>query len=365
VSVSERYTLSLSASYELDLWGKILNRRRAAVLDAHAARQDVESTAQVLAASVAEAYFQVLEHRAHMALVREQVNVNRDLLGLVELRFGQGLASAVDVYQQRQQLKATQAQLPVFAGRLAVSEHGLAVLLGRPPGEKAAGEGKVLPSPAPLPSTGVPADLLERRPDLRALRLRASAADERVASALADRLPSLRLTGEVGYVAPDPADIFKNWFYNIAAGVTAPLLDGGRRRSEVRRTEDVRSESLLRYGEGVLGAMREVEDALSREHHQRRYLRELREQIGIARANLRESRNRYVNGLSDYLPVLTALSALQQLERDEVTARRELLSNRTQLYLALGGSWSASLPEPAAPELGARRVSNTQARGVR
>ena len=130
------------------------------------------------------------------------------------------------------------------------------------------------------------------------------------------------------------------------ANITWPVFDGGRRKAEVDRNEAVVKEQLGVYGQVVLRAFQEVEDALIQERKQTEFLIELERQLQLARDTLREARMRYANGLSDYLPVLAALESLQTVERSQIVAERQLLSYRVQLYRALGGSWTRILEPP-------------------
>jgi outer membrane protein TolC len=201
----------------------------------------------------------------------------------------------------------------------------------------------------------LPADLLKRRPDVRRAQLSLAAADYRVAAAVADRFPAVRIGGETGFQSSsfgDVGNIFNNWIWSVMANLTWPVFDGGRRKAEVDRTKAVVRERIDAYGQVVLLAIQEVEDALVLERKQAEYLRELEGQVTLARATLREARMRYVNGLNDYLPVLAALQSLQELERSRLTARRNLLTFRVQLYRAMGGAWPEVLTDPAEPGKG-------------
>lgn len=221
---------------------------------------------------------------------------------------------------------------------VATSRHQLAVLLGRLPQSSHDLTPAGLPPLPALPETGLPADLLEKRPDVRAALNAVRAENERAAAALADRLPALRLTASAGYSAPDAAVLFDDWLWNIAGNLLAPIVDGGRRRAEKERSRAVVRERLAGSGEVLLNAMREVEDALINESKQGELIARQAEQHAVSRQTLRHARFRYERGLSDYLPVLVALGREQCTARDLVTPRREHLSYRIQLYRALATS---------------------------
>jgi len=349
---SERIPLTIGAAYEVDVWKRIASLKRGAVLDMEATREDLASIAMTLAAQVAEAWFSLLEQEAQAKLLDKQQSTGRTFLELTQLRFSQGLASALDVYQQRQQLAATRAEVPLVEAGREVFRHQLAVLVGDPPRALVAPERDALPGLPPLPPTGLPSELLTRRPDVRSAHLRLAAADYRVAAAVADRLPALRIGAETGYESRDFDEIenlFDNWIWSLFANITWPVFDGGRRKAEVDRNKAIVKEALGAYGQVMLLALQEVEDALIQERKQAEFLIELERQVELARNTLREARMRYANGLSDYLPVLAALESLQTVERSLITAERQLLSFRVQLYRALGGTWTLAMEPPAEP----------------
>jgi len=343
---SNLFTIGLAASYEIDLWGRVSAERDAARTDLSASREDTAAAAISLAASAAETWFSLIEQHAQRRLLDEQIAVNRTYLELTELRFAQGQAGALDVYQQRLSLANTRGQIAPVEAAIRVLEHQLTVVLGGGPTDGFDVKDRALPELPALPGLGVPSDILQRRPDVAAAFNRLKGADYRVAAAVADRYPALRLTAGTGYQGARIQDIFDNWIWNIAGNIAAPLFDGGRRKAEVNRAKAVTVERLNAYGQTVLNAVREVEDALAQEEQQELFLRNLEIQVALAEATLKEARQRYVNGLSDYLPVLTALEALHRLQRDRLSARRQLISYRIQLCRAVGGVWPKSL-EPS------------------
>jgi outer membrane protein TolC len=151
------------------------------------------------------------------------------------------------------------------------------------------------------------------------------------------------LTGRAGYQADKIDLLFDNWLLNLAAGLTAPLFDGQRRVAEVERTEAVVAERLASYRQTILTAVKEVEDALINERKLREHIKGLEAQLTAAQNALDQAGLRYRNGLNDYLPVLTQLVTVQDLERDLIRRKAELLIARVSLYRALGGTWTESL----------------------
>ncbi len=339
----ETYSLGLVASYEVDLWRRVRSQRGAAALDAMASRQDLESAAMTLAASVTGVWLDILASRAEKGVLEQQLKSSRTYLELLDGRFRKSLVSALDVDQQQQVVAQLEAQVPLVEANEQVLLYELAVLLGRLPGGAPDIRQGALPESPALPATGLPADLLGQRPDIRAALARLHAADRRVAVARADRLPALRLSGTGRYEDDSVSDIFRNWFVNLAAGLAAPLVDGGRLRAEVERTRAVVDERLAAYREAVLNGVLEVEGTLVRERKQREHIAGLTKEIRYARQALTEARERYTKGENDYLRVLTTLLSLHGRERDLIRAQRRLLAYRVDLYRALGGGWTRRL----------------------
>ncbi len=348
-TTASQFALGLATAYEVDLWGRVSAGIRAAAEEWTATRLDLETAAMTLAAETAEAWMALREQIALRRLLETQLAASREYVRLVEHRFGQGLASALDVYQQRQQAAGVAALVPPVEARFEVLRHQLAVLAGRPPSHAPAPPAEGLVDPPPTPAAGLPADLLRRRPDVAAAQARLRAADERLAAAVANRLPTLRLSAGAGTQSAEWSRMFDEWFWNLSGALVGPLLDGGRRRSEAERARAARDESWLAWRQTVLQAVREVEDALVQEWRQAETVRRLEEQRAAAARTLEQARVAYINGQAEYLSVLTALDRFQQAERTLVSARRQWWSHRIQLHRALGGGWTAELAPPAHP----------------
>jgi NodT family efflux transporter outer membrane factor (OMF) lipoprotein len=355
----ESFGLGLYSSYELDLWGRVRAQYETALLQTEASREDINTATTTLASEVANRWIQIIAQRMQKDLLENQLRTNKTLLELVQLRFRNALVSALDVYQQKQVVENIQADLPLVEETEQLLLNELAVLLGKPARTPLAITRSQLPEPTPLPPTGIPADLLAMRPDVRAAGLRLQAADWQIAAARANRLPSLSLTAQARYGESEFNVLFDNWLLSLAANLTAPLIDGGFRAAEVDRTRAVAEENLASYRNAVLTAVREVEDALVSETKQRKHIEALRQVNATARRALEEAGVRYRNGLNDYLPVLTQLLAVQGLERDLIRAQADLLVTRVQLHRALGGTWPENfLPPQARPQTHEKKTAS-------
>jgi NodT family efflux transporter outer membrane factor (OMF) lipoprotein len=336
----EDYSLSIAAAFELDLWGKNAARSRGADFDYTAAQLELKSLQLSIAAQVADAYFLLVEQRSQLQLAEQSIAAFTNSLEMVERRYRNGLVPAVDLYQARQNLASAQASREATESALSLAEHAVAVLVGRYPGDEIAGQLIELPSPPVSFPAGLPSELLTRRPDLRAAMLRLQGDDERLAVAIADRFPAINLLGSYGasrntFTMPT----ISGGFWNLAAGLALPIIDGGRRRAEVDRQQAVVAESLARYRQTILVAFQEVEDALARNYSIERRIAYLTTAEAAAADALRLSLERYRYGLSEYLQVVSAQVFHFQIQGSLIAARRQMLSDRISLARALGGEW--------------------------
>ncbi|MGH0031819.1 MAG: TolC family protein [Myxococcota bacterium] len=338
------FGLGLSLSWEIDLFGRLRATRDAARYDAEASFEAVGAAAIALAGEVASQWYGFVEQTRQLRLLDEQIRTNEEVLTLVTIRFRAGQSGAADVLRQRQLVEQRRGEREQVEARARVAAHALAVLLGRPPIGTALPAAETLPEPGPVPESGLPAELLARRPDVRSAYLAVLATDRRLAAARADRYPRLSLSASSEFSDAELADVLDNWMAGLAASLVAPLIDGGRRRAEVDRTRAELSERIRAYGRVVLGSLQEVEDALVQERQQRRLIESLELQLKLARQTLERLRDRYVKGATDYLDVLGALASQQDLERSLVTARRDLLEFRIALHRALAGGFPLEAP---------------------
>jgi len=332
-------SLGLAASYEVDLWGRIQSLSEAALLRAEAGEADYRAAAISLTSSVSITWYQLAATLLQIELVQSQLEVNQTFLDLLQERFNVGQLGAADVSRQKQLVEATREQAIVLRSQLELLEHQLAVLEGAPAQSQDVQPATELPELPASPQAGLPATLLQRRPDLRAAWLRLSAADQELAAAVSDQYPRLNLTASLETAAERPGDLFEDWLFSIAGQAIAPLVDGGARRAEVRRNEAIKRQAIAAYSQTVLVAFAEVEDALSLEARRAERLSSLLEQLRHADDAVERLRTQFLNGASDYLAVLTAIRDKQQLERDIIAARFDRITARIALYRALAGGF--------------------------
>ena len=344
------YVRGFDVSYQVDLWGEIQSRVDAEKFRAEATRDDYHAVALALTAEIVRTWFSLIEAHAQAALIENQIKTNNAGLKAQKLRFGlAGIATSPDVFRQKQLVESTLEQKVVIKARIEVLEHLLAVLLGRMPQEASYSTGSTLPELPPLPDTGLPSELLSRRPDVRRDYMELLGADRDLASAISAQYPRFSLTGSLTNISESPETIFRDWFVGLGAQLIAPLFDGGQRRAEVDRTRALVQLRFNEYGDTMLNAFREVEDALALERNQIERIKHIKAQVELAKLSSDRLREYYLIGDANYLDVLSAIQAQQQLQRDALTAQLELLLFRVALYLALAGDFD-TCPQPVVIE---------------
>ena len=344
---SSDYSLGVLAAYEVDLWGRIRSTHAAARLDAEATAEDLHAAAVTLAAEVAASWYLLVEQTSQLALLREQTKTNETYLEIITLKFRRGQVSATDVLQQDQLVESNRGERALVESAIRMLEHRLAVLVGRPPGRVTLKVPGNLPPLPPRPQTGVPAEWVRRRPDVRAAELRVAAADGRVAAAVADQFPRLGLMAGAQTSNEEVRALFDNYLATLAADLVTPIIDGNRRGAEVERTRAVLSERLNAYGHAVLLALEEVEGALTEEAKQAEYVESLEKQLGLSNRSTNQTRENYTASGVDFTRYLTTLLAHQRLQRRSLEALRGLVHFRIDLYRALAASWGLARPPEA------------------
>ncbi len=332
------FSAGLSASYEVDLWGRVQSLSEAEELRASATLADYQAAGVSLSGEIANTWFQLVEQRAQKNLAKTQLETNKKVLAVIESRFAMGQSRSADVLRQRQLVSASRERLSGIIGEIRILQNQLAVLLGQTPGQGRLPDDETLPALPPLPDTGVPADLVQRRPDLQQAWQLVQAADQDIAAAISNRFPRISIEASLSSQANEASNLFDNWLATLAGNLLVPLVDGGQRRAEVRRSEAALEALVQEYRQAVLIAIREVEDALAREQQQKQRLDSLEEQISYAESAYRQLRNQYLNGSVSYIEVLNALQERQDLQRSILNTRQQLLTTRVALYRALAGS---------------------------
>ncbi len=342
---SDEYSLNLNASYEVDVWGRVRAASEAAEQQLLASREDVQATALSVSAQVTDVWYQLVEQRAQLRLINDQIDTNEDYLDLVRSRFQQGAVSSSDVLQQQNLVTSTRTEKRRVKAEIARLRHRLAVLQGTVPEQASLPSKTTLPDLAPRPKTGIPSTWIRKRPDIRRAFHRVKSADRELASAIASRFPRINITPQFRADAAIPSNLLETWSARLATGVSYPLFNAGELKAGEELARAEKYEWIHRYTNTVLTGIREVEDALSSEVQQRKRVEDLRAQIDRSGRTVDLLMEQYRNGATDYLRVLDEIRNRQQLQRDLLAARGQLVRSRVDLYEALGGSWELPLPD--------------------
>ncbi len=335
------YNANLSASYEIDFWGK----NRAALLaseeSAVASRFSRDVVALTAIASVANTYFQVLNAQDRLKIARDNIASAERVLALIRQRFMVGTASQLDVAQQESLLATQRAAVPPLEIALRQNATALAVLVGRAPEGFAVRGGGLGSIKVPAVTPGLPSELLNQRPDIRLAEADLASSNYSVESARAAFFPSISLTGTRGFQSVALATLFGPgaWYYTMAASLTQPVFDGFLLKGQLELAQGRQQEFLQTYRKAVLSAFSDVEQALiavqqqaTRERLQGDVVRAARQAFGLSEQRLRE-------GTVDLITVLTTQQTLFQAQDTLAQVRFARLQAIVGLFQALGGGW--------------------------
>ena len=344
-SVHNNLSASLTASYEIDFWGKNRSALRAAEENAVASRYDREVVGLATVVATANAYFQVLTAQDRLQAGRENIQSATRVLNLIQQRLNAGTASALDTAQQESLVNTQRAAIPPLEQTLTQNRNALALLLARSPESVRIRGGSLRSISYPRVTPGLPSELLTQRPDIRKAEANLAAANANVENARAKMLPSITLTGEGGYQSAILKTLLRpeSMFFNLAAGLTQPIFDGGKLQGNLDQQKGLQDEKLQTYRKAVISGFVDVENALDairqtalRERLQRDVVTSSQRAFDISEQRLRE-------GTVDLVTVLLTQQTLYQAQDVLAQARLAHAQAIVSLYQALGGGW---LPKP-------------------
>ncbi|MDB6066865.1 MAG: transporter, hydrophobe/amphiphile efflux family [Pedosphaera sp.] len=346
VTTANNFSTPLDLSYEVDLWGRVRRSFQSARADAQASLAAFHTVLLTLQADVAQNYFALRALDAEIATVDGTVDLRVEQVRLVRSRFEGGIGSELDIARAETELATTQAEAAALARRRAELENAIAILVGSNPTSfhlAAMGTNKWNPQP-PLIPAGLPAELLERRPDVAEAERQLASANARIGVAKAAFFPVLTLTGSGGYVSGDIDSLFK-WdsrAWSFGPSLSLPIFAGGRNRANYQRSKDAYAEAVAHYRQQILVAFGEVENSLSGT----RYLIDQAAAQQRAVASARRSENlateRYRSGIVSYIEVVDASRDSLQAERANAQLAGQRQIAAVQLIKALGGGWSVT-----------------------
>lgn len=347
---SSHYTdtvLSVDASYEADVWGRVRRTVEASRSEAQATAADLATVSLSLHAELALDYFQLRGLDAQEQILNFTVDAYGKALQLTQTRYHGGIASALDVAQAQTQLETTRAQAQDVEVQRSQYEHAIAVLIGKPPAEFSLPDSP-LKSPPPVIPPGLPSDLLERRPDISAAERRMQEANANVGVARAAYFPLIMFSPEAGVESTAITTLISgpSIFWSLGASAGETLLDFGRRRGLSEEARAAYDQSVANYRQSVLGAFQDVEDNLAALRILEQEAATQDRAVAAAQHSLALSNNLYRGGLTNYLQVIIAQSAALSDERTAADILTRRLQASVLLVKALGGGWTtAQIPK--------------------
>ncbi len=342
--VSNLFQAGFDASWEVDLFGAEARTVEAASANVEATRNDLDSTLLTLVGDVASTYVETRGYQARIALARRTAKSQRETAALTRTKFEVGSASAVDSSKAAAQAASTEAIIPGLESSLYRAVHRLSILTGREPGTLIGDMAKGGPIPSPrrgLP-TGIPADVLTNRPDIRAAERRLAQYTAKVGAAEAALYPSVSLTGSISTSATRVGDLGKasTIAWSWGPSVTIPIFEGGKLVAARDEAEAVRDQYFIAWRSSILTALEDVENALVSLSKERSRSRSLAEAADQYRRAATLSRALYQSGSSSFLDVLDAERSLYSAEDTLIQSRVAIMTDHIALAKALGGGWT-------------------------
>jgi NodT family efflux transporter outer membrane factor (OMF) lipoprotein len=329
-----------SVSYELDLWGQIRNEVAEAKANAAASAADLENARLSLIAQLVNDYIQLRSLDRDSNILDETVEAYTRALGLTEQRHGAGIAPGLDVSQAQTQLDAARAEAAQTLAQRALMEHAIAALLGVSASTFSI-KAQIVDVTLPQIPSGVPATLLQRRPDIAAAQRRMMAANANIGVARAAYFPTITLGAQAGFQSTGSS----NWlsapssFWAIGPNALLSVFDGGLRRAQVAQARAEFDASAAYYRSTVVTAFQQVEDSLASLNHYHDASAEEKAAVDAAQRTLNFAMALYKQGATDYLTVVTSQTALLQTQLQALNFETLQLSASVNLILALGGGW--------------------------
>ena len=336
-------TIAGSIGYELDLWGRIRNEVAAGEANAAASAADLENARLSLIAQLVDDYIQLRSSDRDIAILRQAVTAYTRALGLTEQRHDAGIAPGLDVSQAQTQLDLARSQQSQALAQRALMEHAIAVLLGVSASTFSI-KPELIDIPLPRIPTGLPTDLLQRRPDIAAAQRRMMAANANIGVARAAYFPSLTLGGSGGFQGNDLADWLTapSSFWAVGPNVLFSVFDGGLRKAQVAQARAEFDASAASYRGVVVSAFQQVEDSLATLHHYHDAAVDETSAVAAAQRSLDLSMALYLKGATDYLTVVTSQTSSLQAQLDALNLDTLQLRASVALIRALGGGWEES-----------------------
>lgn len=343
-SYTSAYTADLNVSWMLDLFGKIRRSAQSSGAAVEASIYDREALAHSLIAELFTTRIAIATYQRYVALAASNIKNRQQTYELVKRRYDLGVGNVAlsDVYLAQQNLTSVRGEIHSYERVLQEEMYKLDVMLGQMPGTTNPIKSRFSALPPPIDvATCLPADLLDRRPDLKASELRVRAASADIGVAIADLYPSLTLGGAIGFTGQSANGLLTSdqLAGSIFSSILMPLFEGGALRANVRMQEAEAKELSAAYAESILESVREVETALNSEANLLRELRYAQESVDLLRAAEKLAKDRYQRGIETLRNYLDTQQSRYAAEQALLELQQQKWNARVALYLALGGDW--------------------------
>ena len=341
-STDTQSTVYLTAplDWEIDFWGKFSRATAAARANLMASQYGLKAIQLTLISDVAATYYQLLDFHRRLAIAESTLESRTESLNIIQERFNRGIITQLDVNQAQIQKEIAAAAIPSYTRSIAKTENALSLLLGGLPDTHETGKTMGEQPAVPQIPVGLPADILNRRPDILQAKLLLKAQTETIGVAEALRLPAISLTGTLGVASTDLGSVTtKGGVWSAGGQLLGPIIDFGKNKRRVEVEQQALQELLFQYENTVLNAFREVEDALVDIATYREELPAVERQLEAASNASMLSRERYDKGVTSYLEVLDTERTRFNLELQLSELQRQYRNAFISLYRALGGGW--------------------------
>lgn len=338
------YTLPLDASWQPDFWGSIRNTVKASALAAQASLADLENSRLAIQGELAVDYFELRQVDSQKLLLDVTVGAYQDSLNLERVLHKTGIASDQDVAQAEVQLNTTLAQDTDLGIQRATLEHAIATLVGKPASEFSLQTNALTARPIAIPF-GVPAQLLERRPDIAAAERLVAEANTQIGVARAAFFPTISLSGDIGFDGERVGNLSAGpaLLWSLGGSASETLFDAGKRKYATDQAWASYRAQVANYRQTVLTAIQGVEDNLAALRVLSLELKQQADAVASSQRYLNLAKERYRLGIDSYLNVITAQTTLLSNQRTELTLQVEQITDSVQLIENLGGGWNGSL----------------------
>jgi len=341
------FQAGFDASWEIDVFGGTRRSVEAARATLEASVEDLRSTLLTLLGDVAKNYIDLRANQAQLEITRRNAETQQRTVEVTRERFRLGLITYLDVAQAEAQKASTESNLPTYEASIKQSIHRLGILLGQEPNALKTGLAAIrpLPSTRGVMATGLPSNLLVRRPDLRQAERQLAAASADIGVAQAELYPKFDLTATLGLQGDSLSKFSKissGRYWSVIPGVTWNLFDGGKARATVKNKQAVYEENLAKYRYAFIKALEDVENSLSAYYAEQKKHRILGDSVRANQEAVTLAKDRYRKGLTNFLDVLTAENSLYTAQSNLSKSEANLLTDLISLYKALGGGWDAA-----------------------